>query len=40
MYINKNIEIDLSSNEDIQRSFIGRGYGQVGSYVHTKSMKN
>ena len=33
--INKNVKIDLPSNEDIQRSFIGRGYQQVGSYVHT-----
>jgi len=30
---NQNI-IDLPSKEDIQRSFIGKGYGQVGSYVH------
>jgi hypothetical protein len=29
---NQNI-IDLPSTEDIQRSFIGKGYGQVGSYV-------
>jgi hypothetical protein len=29
--------INLSSNEDIQRSFIGKGYGPVGSYVHTCS---
>jgi hypothetical protein len=32
--VNKNIRIKLSSNEDIQRSFIGRGYSQVGSYVY------
>jgi len=29
----KNITIDLPSNEDIQRSFIGSKYGQVGSHV-------
>ncbi|CAF1321852.1 unnamed protein product [Adineta steineri] len=29
-----NNEIDISSDEDIQDSFIGREYGQVGSYVH------
>jgi hypothetical protein len=38
LVINKNISIDLPSNEDIQRSFIGRGYGQIGSYIHTRSM--
>jgi hypothetical protein len=31
--IMENIKIDLSSTEDIQNSFIGRGYGQVRSYV-------
>ncbi len=31
--IKKN-EINVPSNEDIQNSFIGRNYGQVGSYVH------
>ena len=30
-------EINLSSNEDIQRSFIGRGYQQIGSYVNIHS---
>ncbi|CAF3418700.1 unnamed protein product [Rotaria socialis] len=30
----KNNKIDVPSNEDIQHSFIGREYGQVGSYVH------
>jgi hypothetical protein len=35
---NMNARIDLSSHEDIQRSFIGKGYGQVGSYVYTESM--
>jgi hypothetical protein len=35
---NEKTKIDLSSNEDIQSSFIGRGYGQVGSYVHYESM--
>jgi hypothetical protein len=33
---NDNIEILLPSNEDIQRSFIGKGYGQVGSSLHTR----
>jgi len=28
------MKIDLPSNEDIQSSFIGRGYGQIGSYVY------
>ncbi|CAF1374316.1 unnamed protein product [Rotaria sordida] len=32
----KNNKIDVPSNEDIQHSFIGREYGQVGSYVHFK----
>jgi hypothetical protein len=36
---NKNIEIDLPSNEDIQFSFIGRGYQQIGSYVQQRVMK-
>ncbi|CAF3843708.1 unnamed protein product [Rotaria sp. Silwood1] len=38
--IMKRIKIHLSSNEDIQNSFIGRGYGQVGSYVCTESLKS
>ncbi len=38
LVINKKTQIDLPSNEDIQRSFIGKGYGQVDSYVHTRSM--
>jgi hypothetical protein len=29
--------INLLSNEDIQRSFIGRGYQQVGSYININS---
>jgi hypothetical protein len=33
-------KIDLPSNEDFQRSFIGKGYGQVCSYVHTKYAGN
>ncbi|CAF1095315.1 unnamed protein product [Rotaria sordida] len=37
--VNKNIRINLSSNENIQYSFIGKKYGQVGSYVHTWSME-
>ncbi|CAF3388858.1 unnamed protein product [Rotaria sp. Silwood2] len=31
------VTVELPSNEDIQRSFIGRGYQQVTSYVHTNS---
>ncbi|MCC7160105.1 MAG: hypothetical protein IT281_11320 [Ignavibacteria bacterium] len=34
----ENIKIHLSSNEDIQNSFIGRGYGQVDSRVSYESM--
>ena len=30
---NKNVVVDLQSNEDIQRSFIRRCYQQVASYV-------
>ncbi|CAF4770755.1 unnamed protein product, partial [Rotaria sp. Silwood2] len=37
---NNNIKIDLRSNEEIQRSFIGREYGQIGSDVQTIVMKN
>ena len=29
-----NNEINVPSNADIQHSFIGREYGQIGSYVH------
>ncbi|CAF1281091.1 unnamed protein product [Rotaria sordida] len=36
---NENTIIDLSSNEDIQQSFIEKGYGPVASYVHTIPMK-
>ncbi|CAF4344834.1 unnamed protein product [Rotaria socialis] len=38
--IKKNIGIALSSNEDIQRSFIGREYGPVGTHVETFSGEN
>jgi len=38
--VNEHIQIDLQSNEDIQRSFIGKGYGQVGSYVHNREEDN
>jgi hypothetical protein len=31
---NSKRRIDLPSNEDIQRSFAGKAYDQVGSYVH------
>ncbi|CAF1440389.1 unnamed protein product [Rotaria sordida] len=33
-------KIRLSSNEDIENSFIRRGYGQVSSYVFSQQMKN
>ena len=32
-------EIILQSNEDVQNSFIRRGYEQVASYVHTNPME-
>ncbi|CAF3766793.1 unnamed protein product [Rotaria sp. Silwood1] len=32
--------VKLPSNEDIQHSFIGRGYQQVTSYVHNDSIEN
>ncbi|CAF1190786.1 unnamed protein product [Adineta steineri] len=35
----ENNEIDIPSNEHIQDSFIGREYGQVGSYVHFEPKK-
>ncbi len=35
----ENTKIPLQSNEDIQNSFIGRRYGQVGSYVFFKQME-
>jgi hypothetical protein len=37
---NKNIQIDLPSNEDIQYSFIRRGYQHIGSYVQQRITKN
>ncbi|CAF4024620.1 unnamed protein product, partial [Rotaria sordida] len=40
LLFNNNIKIDLRSNEEIQRSFIGRVYGQIGSDVQTLIMKN
>jgi hypothetical protein len=38
--VKKNIEIALSSNEDIQRSFIRREYGPVASHVEIFSREN
>ncbi|CAF1277710.1 unnamed protein product [Rotaria sordida] len=38
--INGGSTIDLPSNEDIQCSFIGKGYGQVGSCVHNRQEDN
>jgi hypothetical protein len=35
----KNVKLNLPSNEDIQRSFIGRRYEQVGSYIQNLSIK-
>jgi hypothetical protein len=35
----KNTETALPSNEDIQHSFIGRRYEQIGSYIQTNSTK-
>ena len=38
--IRENIpELDFSSNEYIESTFIGRGYGQVRSYVYSNPMK-
>jgi hypothetical protein len=37
--LNKNIKIDLPSNEDIQHSFIERRYGQVGSDIHPTAIE-
>jgi hypothetical protein len=36
----KNTKITLPSNEDIQRSFNGKRYQQVGSYIQTHSTKD
>ncbi|CAF1139088.1 unnamed protein product [Adineta steineri] len=38
VFIEDNV-IDVPSNEDIQNSFIGKEYGQVGSYVHFEPRK-
>ncbi|CAF4888637.1 unnamed protein product [Rotaria socialis] len=38
--VNKNIKIDLPSNDNIQSSFIERGYNQVGSYADFNSTTN
>ena len=38
--VNNNIRNDLPSNEDIQRSFVGRRYGQVGSYARIRSTED
>jgi hypothetical protein len=35
---NRNVRVELPLNEDIHRSFIGRSYQQVASYVHRKSL--
>ncbi|CAF3228767.1 unnamed protein product [Rotaria sp. Silwood2] len=39
LVVNMNAKIDLPSHEDIQRSFIEKKYGQVGSYVDNVSTK-
>jgi hypothetical protein len=38
--INNDIEMNLPSNEDIQRSFIGKGFGQVGSSIQIRRKDN
>ncbi|CAF2140517.1 unnamed protein product, partial [Rotaria magnacalcarata] len=38
--VNKNIKINLPSNDNIQSSFIKRGYNQVGSYADFNSTTN
>ncbi|CAF1348082.1 unnamed protein product [Rotaria sordida] len=40
LVVNGRIKIDLPSNEDVQHSFIGKGYEQVGSYVHIRLEDN
>jgi len=42
LIIKNDIKIDIVSKEDIQRSFIGKGYGQVqvGSYVYSKPLSS
>jgi hypothetical protein len=37
---NDDIKIGLPSNEAIQRSFIWKGYEQVGSYIHVRPEQN
>jgi hypothetical protein len=39
LVINKNIKINLPSNNDIQLSFIRKGYQQIDSYIHYESVK-
>jgi hypothetical protein len=39
LVVNKNIRINLPSNNDIQYSFIRRGYQQIASYTHKESME-
>ncbi len=39
LVVNKNIKINLPSNNDIQHSFIRRGYQQIGSYTHNESIE-
>ncbi|CAF3206673.1 unnamed protein product [Rotaria sp. Silwood2] len=36
----RTVRLKLQSNEDIQRSFIGRGYQQVASYIHSKTFSS
>ena len=38
--VNRKRKIDLQLNENIQHSFIGKEYGQVGSYTHTRQENN
>lgn len=39
LVINKNIRINLPSNNDIQLSFIRKGNQQIDSYIHNESVK-
>jgi hypothetical protein len=38
--ISDDIEMNLPTNEDIERSFIGKGFGQVGSSLHIRRTNN
>ncbi|CAF1131836.1 unnamed protein product [Rotaria sordida] len=40
LVFNKDIKINLPSNNDIQQSFVKRGYQQIDSYTHKRSTIN